>query len=92
MDVEKPGGMHAFIVSSAWMKWISVRDNSFKNYLAEVGTPSLVGFAGTLANNFNGVAGFYIKVPDGWSVKFAPMLRDVDELSEIVLKVSEISM
>lgn len=68
------------------------RDNSFKNFLAEVGTPSLVGFAGTLANNFNGVAGFYIKIPDGWTVKFTPSLRALDDLSKIILKVSEIKM
>lgn len=91
MSIER-AGMHAFIVSAAWMKWVATRDNSFKNFLAEVGTPSIVAFTGSLASSCNGVPGFYIKIPDGWSVKFSPGLQVDETVSDIMLKVSEIKI
>jgi len=85
--------MHAFIVSAKWLDWVAKRNNSFAEFLAEVGTPSILQDVGSsMDTTFNGVAGFFIKIPDdkGWSIRFDASLGHA--IDEIAVRVSEMSV
>lgn len=88
--------MHAFIVSAKWLDWVAKRNNSFAEFLTEVGTPSILQDVGSLDTSFNGVAGFFIKIPDnkGWSIRFDASLgqRSLQAVDEIAVRVSEMSV
>ena len=86
--------MYAFIVLKKWLDWILENENDLAVFLKTVGTPCiLIHSSGQLNSKYNNVAGFYIRILDGWCVKFnrALLIEDKSAVVDnaISLTVSE---
>jgi len=63
--------MYTFIVLKKWLNWILDNENDLAVFLSEVGTPCILTKGGSqLGSTYNGVPGFYIKVPPGWGIRY----------------------
>jgi len=62
--------MYAFIVLKKWMNWIRDNENDLAVFLREVGTPCILTSSVYLGSTYNGVPGFYIRVPPGWGIRY----------------------
>jgi hypothetical protein len=86
--------MYAFIVLKKWMDWILENDNDLAIFLKTVGTPCiLIDCKGNLSSKYNNVHGFYIRILDGWCVRYNRDLLTDDKSvvveNTISLRVSE---
>jgi hypothetical protein len=71
--------MYAFIVLKKWMDWILENDNDLAIFLKNVGTPCiLINCTGNLSSKYNNVHGFYIRILDGWCVRYNRALLTED--------------
>lgn len=62
--------MYAFIVLSDYNAFTaSSKANQIEEFLRIVGTPSLKSNSLEL-NSFHSVSGFYVKIQDGWAVRY----------------------
>ena len=69
--------MYAFIVQETWSKYGS---NDYAGFLRAVGTPSLL-MNPKESNTFNDVSGFYVKIEEGWAVRYKSTLVTNDALA-----------
>jgi len=69
--------MYAFIVNNAWSNYGS---KDIAGFLRDVGTPSLMMNFNDSLTAFNEVSGFYVKVEEGWAVRFKSELITNDGL------------
>ena len=76
--------MYAFIVNNAWSNYGS---KDVAMFLRDVGTPSLkMDFND--CNTFNEVSGFYVKIEEGWAVRFRSELVTNDGLASSMASLS----
>lgn len=65
--------MYAFIVNNLWSNYGS---GDMACFLRDVGTPML-SMAPNEGKSFNSVSGFYVKVEEGWALRFrSDLARD----------------
>jgi hypothetical protein len=80
--------MYAFIVNEAWLKYDSKNASQF---LRDIGTPSLLMNPNDLNTTFNNVSGFYVKIEEGWAVRFNSELVTYDA-SQLASTMASLNM
>lgn len=77
--------MYAFIINNAWANYGS---KDVAGFLRDVGTPSLKMDFKDSITAFNEVSGFYVKVEEGWAVRFKSELVTHNSLASSMASLS----
>jgi hypothetical protein len=77
--------MYAFIVNNAWSNYGS---KDVAMFLRDVGTPSLKMDFNDSITAFNEVSGFYVKIEEGWAVRFKSELVTHNSLASSMASLS----